>query len=80
MNSTETCSYSNVFLSYASILAAASPVFASIFADCPIIEEDVRVTVAGYSYEALRAVVQYIYTGSLSCTVEEKVTLFSQAQ
>lgn len=56
-----------------SVLAAASPVFASLFCDNPLVEEDVRITLVGYSYNSFRAIVEYIYTGSLEFFYCDKV-------
>ena len=47
-----------------SVLAAASPVFATLFCQ-HIGEEDVTVSLAGYSPAALKAIVEYMYTGTL---------------
>ncbi len=55
------------------MLAAASSVFREIFVLCPLVEEDVRITLVGYSTRALKAVVEYIYTGSLEFASENKV-------
>uniref|UniRef100_A0A0P4ZLW2 Zinc finger protein n=1 Tax=Daphnia magna TaxID=35525 RepID=A0A0P4ZLW2_9CRUS len=48
-----------------SVLAAASPVFAAMFCENPLVEEDVRISVVGYSYTSIRSIIEYIYTGSL---------------
>ena len=56
-----------------SVLAAASSVFRDVFLLCPLVEEDVRITLVGYSARALKAVVEYIYTGSLEFVTEDKV-------
>jgi hypothetical protein len=54
-------------------LAAASPVFATMFRDNPIVEEDVHISVVGFSYTSLRSVIEYIYTGSLDFFERDKV-------
>ena len=58
-----------------SVLAAASPVLARIFAaaENPLADDaDLRVILAGYSSAALRCVVDYVYTGTLAFSIEQK--------
>jgi hypothetical protein len=59
------------------VLAAASPVFAALFRDNPIVEEDVHISIVGYSYTSLRSIIEYIYTGSLEFFERDKVTFIS---
>lgn len=59
-----------------SVLAAASPVFAAMFCENPLVEEDVRISVVGYSYTSIRSIIEYIYTGSLEFSDCDKVKRF----
>lgn len=36
-----------------------------MFCDNPLVDEDVRISVVGYSYTCVRSIIEYIYTGSL---------------
>jgi hypothetical protein len=72
---TNFCYQSVIFFS---VLAAASPVFATMFRENPIVEEDVRISVVGYSYTSLRSIIEYIYTGSLEFFERDKVIKFSR--
>ena len=57
-----------------SVLAAASPVFARIFSDS-VGEDVLNVTMVGYSFTALKAVVECIYTGCLQFLSEDRVSV-----
>jgi len=55
-----------------SVLAAASPVFARLFSDS-FGQDVLNVTLVGYSFPVLKAVVEYIYTGCLLILGEKRV-------
>lgn len=55
------------------MLAAASSVFRDIFTSNPVVEDNIYVTLVGYSLQALKAVVEYIYLGTLEFATQDKV-------
>ena len=57
-----------------SVLAAASPVFRDFFMQSPLVEENERIVLAGYSFRALSSVIEYVYTGCLEFVTEDKVS------
>ena len=57
-----------------SVLAAASPVFARIFSEA-IAEDVLNVTMVGYSFKVLKAVVECVYTGCLQFPGEDRAAV-----
>ena len=56
-------------------MAAASSVFATLFLESPLVEEDLQVFLIGYDYEIVKNIVEYVYTGSLEFVFSNNVSI-----
>ncbi|XP_048008706.1 kelch-like protein 38 isoform X1 [Megalobrama amblycephala] len=73
------CSEGNEIPCHRNVLVSSSPYFYAMFCSCFLETQKPRIDLQGVPYDILMGIVEYVYTGSISITMEQVLPLMQAA-